>query len=97
MFTNGWYDDGIIEINSAGQIVWMWTVTDHLCQNFDPAKPNYVADVASAPGRLDINVVNYPTGPGALRPMRPQTTGLHVNSLNYNQALGYVALNSRST
>ena len=32
-------DDG----NGGANIVWEWHIWDHMCQDTDPSKPNYVA------------------------------------------------------
>jgi hypothetical protein len=90
-YNGGWQDDSIIEINSAGQIVWMWAMADHTSNTYLPGSPGYVTDLALAPGKLDINVLN------AGGPVRgPKNDWIHVNSMNYNQELGLVVFNSRT-
>lgn len=39
---------------AAGEVVWGWSVWDHLVQDFDPAKPNYGAP-AEHPELIDLN------------------------------------------
>ena len=40
----------------AGEVVWTWSMWDHLIQDFDPKRPNY-GDVAQHPERIDINAL----------------------------------------
>jgi len=93
-----WDADGIVEIDMNGNVVWQWNMADHLCQNTDPAKPNYYADVAGAPGRLDINVHWIPAGGngGAVPSAIPGADWTHYNSFDYNSDLGLVVMNSRN-
>ena len=32
--------------NGGANIVWDWHIWDHLCQDIDPSKPNYVANIS---------------------------------------------------
>ena len=43
-----------------------WSQWDHLVQDFDPARANYVADVAAHPTKLDLNYAP-PGGKAACR------------------------------
>ena len=47
--------DAIVEIDSNGTVVWEWRFRDHLVQDIDPSKQNYVDSIADYPQRLDIN------------------------------------------
>lgn len=79
--------DAIVEVDSKGTIVWEWSFADHLIQDVDATKPNYVGagkTIADYPGRLNANL------PG--RPIRRDW--LHCNSLDYNQSLGQIVINS---
>jgi hypothetical protein len=76
--------DAVVEVDMQGRVVWEWWFFDHVVQTIDPAKPNYAAAVADAPGRLNINL------PG--RPLRRDW--LHVNSVDYNAELGQLVVNS---
>jgi len=79
--------DAIVEIDMDGNVVWEWWFFDHVVQDFDSSKPNYVGKgktFADYPGRLDLNL------PG--RPLRRDW--LHCNSVDYNQELDQVVINS---
>ena len=76
--------DAVVEVDMAGNIVWEWCFFDHLVQNLDPAKPNYVAKISAAPGRLNMHL------PG--KPLRGDW--LHCNSMDYNPELDQVVINS---
>lgn len=86
--------DFIIEVNMDKQIVWEWRPWNHTCQDVNPAWPNYVSDIRSAPNKFDINWrtdAQQPTAqPGFARDW------LHVNSIDYDEESGHVAINSRS-
>jgi len=88
---NGPYDgsqmDTIVEVDMQGNIIWEWRFIDHVIQDFDPGKPNYVRQgktIADYPGRLNINM------PG--RPLRRDW--IHLNSMDYNQELDQIVTNS---
>ena len=78
--------DYIIEVRptgpDSGEIVWQWSVWDHLIQDFDASLPNY-GTVAERPERVDLNY--------RLRP-----DWLHVNSIDYNAELDQIALSARN-
>ena len=76
--------DAIVEVDMAGNVVWEWCFFDHLVQDMDPDKPNYVEHIADAPGRLNMNL------PG--KGMRGDW--LHCNSMDYNPELDQVVINS---
>ena len=40
--------------NGGANIVWEWHICDHLCQNSDPNKPNYVQNISDHPELIDI-------------------------------------------
>jgi len=54
----GLWPDTILELErnprGGGKVVWQWRAWDHLMQDRNPKKPNFVAK-ADHPGRLDIN------------------------------------------
>lgn len=88
---NGPYDgaqmDVVVEVDRNGKIVWEWGFFDHLVQDFDSTKANWVGSgktISDYPNRLNANL------PG--RPIRRDW--LHCNSLDYNAALGQIAINS---
>ncbi len=88
---NGPYEDGqmdaIVEVDLQGNVVWEWWFFDHVVQDVDATKANYVGDgktVADYPGRININL------PG--RPLKRDW--LHCNSLDYNAESGHIVINS---
>lgn len=80
--------DKIIEIHPVGadsaEIVWEWTFTDHLIQDFDNTKPNYGV-VADHPELLDVN---YQTG--------FMNDFIHLNAIDYNASLDQIMISARS-
>jgi hypothetical protein len=88
---NGPYDNGqmdaIVEVDMQGNVVWEWCFFDHVVQEVDASKANYVGQgktVANYPGRININM------PG--RPLKRDW--LHCNSMDYNPESGHVVINS---
>ena len=82
------WSDHVVEVapdgNGGGEIVWRWDWWDHLVQDIDPDKPNYVEDIAAMPRRLDINAT-------------PRSSGddwIHTNSIAYNEDLDQILLSS---
>ena len=53
------WDNHVVELRPDGRggvkEVWAWKLWDHLCQDYDPKLPNYVARPIEAPHRFDIN------------------------------------------
>ena len=79
--------DAIVEVDMSGNIVWEWWFYDHLVQSFDASKSNYVGTgktIADYPGRLNANIPGMPV----------QRDWLHCNSIDYNQALDQIVINS---
>jgi hypothetical protein len=79
--------DAIVEVDLAGNIVWEWWFFDHVIQDFDAGKSNYVESVktiADYPGRLNLNIPGLPV----------QRDWLHCNSIDYNPALDQIVINS---
>jgi hypothetical protein len=79
--------DAIVEVDSSGTIVWEWCFFDHIIQDFSSAKPNYVGagkTIADYPGKLNINLTGHPL----------KSDWLHCNSLDYNQSLDQIVVNS---
>jgi len=79
--------DAIVEVDMDGNIVWEWWFFDHVVQDIDPTKANYVGDgktLADYPGRINLNL------PG--RPVKRDW--LHCNSLDYHPELGHIVTNS---
>jgi len=76
--------DAVVEVDMKGNVVWEWWFFDHLVQDLDPGKANYVSSIAKYPARLNINL------PG--RPLKKDW--LHCNSIDYNAELDQIVLNS---
>ncbi|MBT4822784.1 MAG: hypothetical protein HN742_13665 [Lentisphaerae bacterium] len=79
--------DAVVEIDMDGNVVWEWWFFDHVVQDVDPTKANYVGDgktIADYPGRINVNL------PG--RPLKRDW--LHCNSLDYNAETGHTVINS---
>ncbi|MCX5684547.1 MAG: DUF1566 domain-containing protein, partial [Planctomycetota bacterium] len=79
--------DSIVEVDSSGTVVWEWNFFDHVVQDYDPAKLNYVGagqTIADHPEKLDINLDGH----------NLKADWLHCNSLDYNQSLDQIVVNS---
>jgi hypothetical protein len=79
--------DTVVEVDLSGNIVWEWSFFDHLIQDFDAGKANYVGTgmtISNYPGRLNANIPGLPI----------QSDWLHCNGLDYNQALDQIAISS---
>jgi hypothetical protein len=79
--------DTVVEVDMKGNIIWEWRFIDHLVQDIDSTKTNYVGmgkTIADYPGKLNINL------PG--RPLSKDW--LHCNSMDYNQELDQIVINS---
>jgi hypothetical protein len=79
------WPDKIIEVQpsgtNGGTIVWEWHAWDHLCQNYNSSKNNYVTSVAAHPELLNIN---YNT----------QKDWMHTNGIDYNPQLDQIVISS---
>lgn len=88
LLSNEVWPDRIIEIEPTGSnganIVWEWSVWDHLIQDYDSSKSNFGV-VSAHPELIDIN--------------NPATGGLanfnHVNSLFYIEEFDQIVMSSR--
>lgn len=82
------WPDKIIEVMptgaTTGNIVWEWHVWDHLCQEVDATKANYVDDIAAHPELLNINFNNT----------QQTTDWMHCNGIDYNSALDQIVISS---
>jgi hypothetical protein len=79
--------DAIVEVDASGTIVWEWCFFDHVVQDYDASKPNYVGaglTVADYPNRLDLNLPGH----------NLKADWLHCNSLDYNPSLDQIVVNS---
>lgn len=82
------WSETIYELKPKGlndaEVVWSWSVRDHLIQSYDPEKENY-GDVAAHPELVDINVSR-----------RPAADWLHMNAIDYNAERDEIMLCSRT-
>jgi len=79
--------DAVVEVDMQGKVVWEWWFFDHVVQDVDPTKANYVGPgktIADHPGRINLNL------PG--RPLKRDW--LHCNSMDYNAESGQIVINS---
>ena len=92
--------DVIAEIDmETGELLWEWWLWDHIIQNTDPAKPNYVQSIADASydgnieeafyHRIDVNLQSN------LNQKSPGKDWAHLNSFDYRADLDLIVLNSR--
>ena len=70
--------------NGGATIVWEWHIWDHMCQDTDPSKPNYVANISDNPELIDINMLSGGSG-----------DWFHVNGVDYNEDLDQIVFSSR--
>ena len=90
---NGITYDYLVEVRPTGalggEVVWGWSVWDHLIQDFDPSKPNY-GDVAEHPELIDINFLLEPIS-------KTHIFGgwTHTNAIDYNSDLDQIMLSPR--
>ena len=92
---NGKWPTHFIELENDGNggaiIVWEWHIWDHLCQDVDPNKPNYVNNIADHPELIDINMIQG----GGGGPGGNSGDWFHVNGVHYNDELDQIAFSSR--
>ncbi|MFY9253435.1 MAG: aryl-sulfate sulfotransferase [Fuerstiella sp.] len=69
---------------SGAEVVWKWSLLDHVVQDWDKSKNNY-ADPAEHPELVDINFM-----------LRPTADWVHMNSIDYNPELDQIMVCSRS-
>jgi len=73
--------------NGGATIVWEWHIWDHMCQDTDASKPNYVANISDYPELIDINMIQAQGGSGG--------DWFHVNGVDYNEDLDQIVFSSR--
>ena len=76
--------------NGGANIVWEWHIWDHMCQDIDPSKPNYTANISDHPELIDINMIQGGGGPGG-----GGGDWFHVNGVDYNEDLDQIVFSSR--
>ncbi len=76
------WPDKIVEVQptgpTTGTVVWEWHAWDHLMQNVDASKANYVTSISAHPELLNINYAQ-------------QKDWLHMNGVSYNEQLNQIA------
>ena len=86
-----WWYDYVQEVKptgpNGGEVVWEWSVLDHLVQDSDPGKPDY-GPIAGNPGRVDINYSLHRT------PLDRHFT--HINAIDYDPVLDQIMLSVRA-
>jgi len=75
--------DAVVEVDRSGNVIWEWCFFDHVVQDLDPGKITY-GSITGNPGKIDLNLPGYPV----------QYDWLHCNSIDYNQSLDLVVINS---
>lgn len=82
-----WFE-AIFELKPKGtneaDIVWKWSLLDHLVQDFDKSKKNF-GDPKEHPELVDINHMQ-----------RPVADWIHMNSIDYNADLDQIMVGSRT-
>lgn len=73
---------------TTGEIVWAWSMMDHVVQDYSSSKSNY-GDVSASLGKVDLNYIGSSgqEGTGA--------DWAHFNSIDYNEALDQIVVSSR--
>jgi hypothetical protein len=74
-------------VSGETEIVWVWSLLDHVIQNVDPDAPNY-GDPAQHPEKIDIN------WPQLDKIQFNHNQLLHCNSLSYNAEEDVILLSS---
>ena len=75
--------------HESAEVVWEWSVFDHLIQDFDPDKPNYGV-VANHPERIDLNFALAEAECDGRHPSFVDWT--HANALDYNPKLDQIMI-----
>ena len=78
--------DGVVEMDMNGNVVWEWNIFDHIIQDVDPTKDNYVSKgktIADYPQKMDVNFGGGRRG-----------DWIHINSLDYNETLDQIVINN---
>ena len=87
--------DYLVEIKPTGpidgEVVWEWSVWDHLIQDYDRDRDNY-GSVAENPGRIDVNFILYSLYNSMYRNPEDWT---HGNAIDYNPVLDQIMLSPR--
>jgi hypothetical protein len=97
--TGDLWSEKIIEIKpiypDSCEIVWEWKLWDHLVQDYDSELNNY-GNISSSHGLLDINFA-LGSNEGPLPPQFTDPDMVHLNAIDYNEALDQIVISSRKT
>ena len=90
--------ESINEYDRNGNIIWRWRFIDHVIQDRNPAWPNYVGKgktIEDYPGKQNLF---HKTDASAFRNRGEgiQRDWHHCNSLDYNEDLDLIAINSKN-
>ena len=89
--------DELVEVRPTypvgGEVVWRWSVWDHLIQDFDRTKANY-GDVAAHPERVDLNYALAELS--RTDKQADRADWLHANALDYHAELDQVLISARN-
>jgi hypothetical protein len=80
---NGAQMDAIVEVDRSGNVIWEWCFFDHVVQDIDATKPTYGV-ISTTPGKINLNLRGNPV----------KSDWMHCNSLDYNQDLDMIVINS---
>ncbi len=84
------FPEQIIEVEptgaTTGNIVWSWSMWDHLVQDFDATKDNFGV-VGDYPELIDINYFDANQG--------DEDDWIHMNAVDYNEAFDQILLSAR--
>ena len=91
--------DYIVEVRPAppdgGEIVWQWSVWDHLIQDFDAGKPNYGV-VADHPELVDLNFILLQLGRTSRGSDNSKLDWLHANAIDHHAEADQVLILARN-
>ena len=91
--------DYIIEVRPAppdgGEIVWQWSVWDHLIQDFDAGKPNYGV-VADHPELVDLNFILLQLDRTGRLSDSNKWDWLHANAIDHHAEADQVLILARN-
>ena len=86
-FSSEMWPDKIVEVKqtglTTGTVVWEWKSWDHLMQNTDASKANYVTSLVNNPQLLNINY-------------KSTKDWQHLNGVDYNPILDQIAFSSHN-
>ncbi len=76
--------DAIVEVDMQGNVIWEWCFFDHVVQDMYPSITATYGVIANTPGKIDLNLRGNPV----------KSDWNHCNSLDYNQTLDMIVINS---